>query len=121
MLRLFTLLCLYTVAFALLGIGLWLGASALTDGAMPHLWLWVALLLGGVFLFQALRLTRHFGDPRAWRRRRHTPRSLIVAVAGYGCIALAAAIGGSTAFGHVVIVLGGVLLIVSELLKGFRD
>lgn len=121
MLRLFTLLCLYAVAFALLGTGLWLGASAVADGAMPHLWLWGALLLGGVFLLQALRLTRHFGDPRAWRRRRHTPRSLVVALAGYGCIVLAAVIGGSTASGHVIIVLGGVLLIISELLKGLHD
>ncbi len=117
MLRLFTLLCVYTVAFALLGTGLWLGASAVASGAMPHLWLWVVVLLGGAFLLQALRLTRHFDDPRAWRRRPHTPRSLAVAIAGYACIMLAAVIGGSTASGHVVIVLGGGLLIVSELLK----
>jgi hypothetical protein len=117
MLRLFTLLCLYAMAFALLGIGLRLGVSALSNGAMPHLWLWIVLLLGGAFLSQALRLTRHFGDRNAWRRPRHTPRSLVVAVAGYACIVLAALVGGSTAFGHVVIVLGGVLLVVSELQK----
>jgi phosphatidylglycerophosphate synthase len=109
------------VAFALLGIGLWLGGHALASGAMPHPWLWVVLLLGGAFLLQAMRLTRRFGDPGAWRRRPHTARSLALAVAGYGSIALAALIGGSTSFGHVAIVLGGVLLIVSELSKRVPD
>jgi hypothetical protein len=117
MLRLFMLLMLYSFAFALLGTGLWLGVGALSQGAMPHLWLFGALLLGGMFLHHALRLTRRFGDPSAWRRRPHTPLSLAMAAAGYGCIGIAVAVGGRTAFGNVMIGLGGVLLVVSELRK----
>jgi hypothetical protein len=121
MLRLLTLGMLYAAAFALLGTGLWLGFDAISSGAMPHLWLWIALLLGGAFLVRALQLTRRFGDPGAWRRPRHTPRSLALAVAGYGCIGIAALIGGRTAFGHAMVLLGGVLLIVSELGKRSGD
>ncbi|MFZ5637212.1 MAG: hypothetical protein ACOY82_11605 [Pseudomonadota bacterium] len=121
MLRLFTLICLYAVAFALIGTALWLGGSAASRGTLPHLWLWIALSIGGAFLIRALQLTRRFGDPGAWRRPRHTPLSLAIAVAGYACIGIAALIGGKTAFGTVVVVLGGVLLIVSELGKRAGD
>lgn len=115
MLRLMALACLYAVAFFLLGIALWLGGSALGKGALPHAWLWIVLLLGGACLHRALHLTRRFGDPGAWRRPAHTPLSLALAVAGYGSIGLAILFGGSSAAGHVFIVIGGALLIASGL------
>ena len=117
MLRLIVLAGLYGLGFVLLGAGLALGGSALSRGALPHVWVWGLALAGGVFLIRALELTRRFGDPSAWRRRRHTPRSLMVAGIGFGCIVIAAVTGGHTAFGHAAIVLGGLLLIVAELQK----
>jgi hypothetical protein len=115
MLRLLILACLYAVAFGLLGTGLLLGGSALGKGALPHPWLWIVVLLGGACLHRALQLTRRFGDPGAWRRPAHTPLSLTLAVGGFGSIGLASLFGGSSATGHVFVVIGGVLLIASGL------
>lgn len=117
MLRLIVLAVLYGMGFVLLAAGLGLGGSALSRGALPHVWVWGLALAGLVFLLRAFALTRRFGDASAWRRPRHTPRSLLIAGVGLLCILVAAVIGGRTAPGHAAIVLGGLLLIVSELQK----
>lgn len=117
MLRLVILAGLYAMAFVLLGIGISLAVGALSKGALPHVWLWGTVFVGGVFLARALQLTRRFGDLSAWRRHRHTPRSLLTAGLGFGCIAIAAVVGGRTGFGHTAMMSGGLLLIVAELQK----
>jgi hypothetical protein len=116
-LRLLILAGLYAVAFVLLGVAASLAVSALSKGALPHVWLWGMAMVGGLVLFRALQLTRRFGDPSAWRRRRHSPSSLLIAVAGFGIIAIAGVIGPHSGPGHVAVVIGGGLLIVSELRK----
>ena len=120
MLRLLILVGLYGMSFALLAIGVSLGVSALSKGALPHVWLWATVLVGGALLFRALRLTRRFGDKSAWRRHVHTPRSLFTAGVGTCCIVIAAVVGGRTGFGRPANLLGGLLLIIAEIQKRAR-